>query len=280
MFPMKRLLCQPLLHFFLIGAALFALYAVVGDGGDADPDEIRIDAQRLAEPTLRFERTWQRPPTEAELKGLIDGWVRDEILYREGLALGLDQEDPVVRRRLAQKVDFMLDASVPIPDEAALQAWLDDNPERYRVSDKLALSQVFFSTEAGEEEARERAVAALAAADPGALGDSSLLPPGVPLSTAEQIARSFGEDFAAELASLPLQQWSGPLRSAYGLHLVRIEERVASPEPTLETVRAAVERDLMQSRLEEMKRSAFEALRERYTIVFDLDMNTPAPTDS
>jgi len=266
---MNNLLRQPLLHFFTLGAALFVLFAVVNDDAGTAPDEIVVDANRVAALVTRFERTWQRPPAPAELDGLIDSWVREEMLYREGLALGFDRDDPIVRRRLAQKVEFMIDGVVQPPDEAELTDWLQAHADDYRVPAKFAFEQVFFNTDTRGDEISAVVQEALASLQAGAApeaGDPTLLPGRVDLASALEIGRTFGADFAAGLGEQPVGEWTGPVKSAYGLHLVRIEQKEPAYLPPLDEVRDAVERDVMQARAEQVKEAFFEALRERYEV--------------
>jgi len=106
---LQRIIREPLVHFFVLGAALFGLFVWLHEGALDAPDEIVVDGMRVDALRMQYERLWQRPPTETELKGLVDNWVREEVLYREGLALGLDRNDPVLRRRIAQKMSILVD---------------------------------------------------------------------------------------------------------------------------------------------------------------------------
>ena len=121
----RTLLSEPLTHFFVLGLLLFALYATVSDESGQSAEEIVVDRARIGSLVSSFKKTWQRPPTADELQGLVDAWVREEILYREGVAIGFDRDDPVVRRRVAQKMSFVADGMVPeAPDDAELEVWL------------------------------------------------------------------------------------------------------------------------------------------------------------
>jgi hypothetical protein len=126
MMTVRRILREPLLHFLLLGALLFWLYGALNGGAPGAPGEIVVDRARVESLAAQFQRTWQRPPAAEEMQGMIDAWVREEVLYREGMALRLDRDDPVVRRRVAQKLAFMADAQKSVEaSEAELQAWLD-----------------------------------------------------------------------------------------------------------------------------------------------------------
>ena len=277
---MRNLIRQPLVHFFVLGAVLFILFDVVNDDSGNAPGEIVVDANRIDALVARFERTWQRPPTQQELEGLVDGWVREEILYREGLALGLDRDDPVVRRRMAQKVDFMIDSGSRAPEEEELAEWFGARAENYRVPPQYAFEQVFFSPDRHEDLSAMvgQTLAALDAGDPIPAGDATLLPGRVELASVPQISRIFGADFADGLGAQPVERWAGPVRSGYGLHLVRINEKVPAYLPPLEDVRAAVERDWLQLQSEQAKEKFFEALRERYDVRVETESQLAAAT--
>ncbi len=142
---MRKFIREPLLHFMVLGVALFVLYGWLNDGLPGSRNEIVVSRGQMRSLEAQFERVWQRAPTAAELKGLIDNWVREEVLYREGLVMGLDRDDPVVRRRIAQKVEFILDGVIPAkPTDAELQGWLDSHSEKYPIESRYSLRQVYF----------------------------------------------------------------------------------------------------------------------------------------
>ena len=142
---MRRLLREPLLHFLAIGALLFAIDAVVNGPGASDLSAIVVDQPQADALAVQFERTWQRPPTQAELRQAIDAWVEEELLYREGLSAGLDREDDVVRRRVAQRMASLNEGmAAAVPSDAELQAWLRTHPGAYRIAPRYTLRQVYF----------------------------------------------------------------------------------------------------------------------------------------
>ena len=144
---MRRIFAEPLVHFALLGIGLFVLYRLVSGGVSSDPDEIVVDAPRIAALAEQFERSWRRPPTAADLDGLVESYVRDEVLYREGLALGLDRDDPVIRSRVRLKMEVLGDGPDTEVSDADLQAWLDTNADRYASPARYDLRQVFFDPE-------------------------------------------------------------------------------------------------------------------------------------
>jgi hypothetical protein len=274
---LRRLLREPLLHFFILGAALFALYGWLNRDGFDGPNEIVVSRGQTASLKAQFERVWQRPPTDQELAGLIDNWVREEVFYREALAMGLDRDDPVVRRRLQQKVEFILDSAIPAaPTTEELQRWLDEHPGDYLVAGRYSLQQVYFDP-GRHVDPRADIDAALRALNAGrqADGDKTMLPAELHADSTD-IARTFGSEFEVALRELPSGSWQGPVKSGLGLHLVRITERVAPSVPPLENVRAAVERDLMRQRAQESNDAFYQRLLANYRVRIEADATTAA----
>ena len=246
---MRRILREPLAHFLAIGALMFAVYAVVSGQRNRDPGTIEVGQGQVDTMSAVFERTWQRAPTPDEVKGLIDGYVREEVLYREGVAMGLDRNDQLIRRRVGQKVEFLAESmnGVPEPSDAVLQAYLDGHRERFASPVIVTFRQVYLGT----------------AADMGrptqldARMDSA--PPG-------DIARTFGRRFAQSLAATPEGTWTGPIASDYGLHLVRVSERVEPRTPALDEVRETVKREWQRETLAGANEKYYEGLRARYAV--------------
>jgi hypothetical protein len=268
----RRLLHEPLLHFLLLGALLFGLYGWLNSAAQQAPDEIVLTRGQLHSLQAQFRRTWQRPPRPEELQALVDSWVREEIFYREGLAMGLDRDDPVVRRRVAQKLEFIADDSgAAAPTDAELQAWLDAHAERYRVEPRYTLSQVYFDAARHGDRLDAELARARRALDQGraAEGDATLLPPALQRATATQVQRVFGEAFAEALAALPVDIWQGPVRSAFGVHLVRLGAVESARPATLAEARAEIERDFLQDHAARANAARYQALRARYAVRVD-----------
>ena len=264
---MGRLLRDPLVHFLLGGALLFGLYGLVGEEADR-PDRVvvsEIEIERLAS---TFARTWMRPPTQGELDGLIDDFVTEEILYREALELGLDRNDLVIRRRLRQKMEFLAqDLAAPNADDAALQAYLAANPERFLEPERWSFRQVFLDPgRDGAARAPGLLETLRSGDDPDAAGDPTLLPRGLERASPREVDGTFGDGFATALADAEKGAWFGPVRSSYGLHLVRIDERTPQRMPALEEIRAAVEREWAAAQRRELNERFERTLRERYEI--------------
>jgi hypothetical protein len=271
----RRLLSEPLLHFLLIGALLFLLYGVLNRGESEAPRDIVISEARVEALAGNFAAVWMRPPTAQELKGLVDDYIAEEIYYREAVAMGLDRDDTIIRRRLRQKMEFISEgvADAAEPTGPELQAYLDRHPEKFLLPAELTFQQVYFSTERRGEAARadaERVLAELQAgrgpADPAAAGDATLLPATMESATPQAIAGTFGADFAAQLEEAPTGQWSGPVQSGYGLHLVRVDARTAGKSPTLAEIAPVVARELQAERRREVNAAFLDGLRRKYEI--------------
>jgi hypothetical protein len=276
---MKQVFREPLTHFLAIGAALFLLFQWTGGPTGWESGRIVITPGQIEHLRVGFARTWQRPPTERELKGLIDEHVRDEIVSREARAIGLDREDPIIRRRLRQKLEFALDdtALSPAPTDADLQAWLESHPDAFRREPQIAFRQVYLNRirrgAVAEADAR-KLLARLAALGPEAdlaeIGDSLMvLPQQVELTPRSEVARLFGDPFTDRLLQIEPGRWTGPLESGYGLHLVLVRKRIAEHPPELSEVRGAVERDFLAARRKERLDAMYQRLLQRYTVVVE-----------
>jgi hypothetical protein len=269
---MTRLLREPLLHFLLVGAMLFGAYGWLQGGLLNAPTEIVVSRGQVRSLQLQFERVWQRPATSNELQGLIDGWVKEEIFYREGIAMALDRDDPIVRRRVGQKLEFILDSAAPAsPTEAELQAWLDAHPDDYRIEPTYSLRQVFFDPARHGDKLGAAIVAARRALDSGKLveGDTTLLPFEMNAARATEVARVFGNEFVEGLRMAAIGRWHGPMRSDFGVHLVELSKRQDGGRASLNDVRAEVERDLLHARTEDAKAAVYERLRANYSVRVD-----------
>lgn len=271
-----RLAKEPLVHFVIVGAAIFVLHAALRP----TPELRRIEVsepvvQALTQDHVRRTGT---PPTDGQVAALVEQFVDDEVLFREALALGLDRGDPVVRRRLIQKMRFLTEdiAPVPEPHESELEAYLGRHEDRYRRPEELTLRQVYVGFSDGAVQVEERAEQLLRAlqsgVDPNGMGDPFLHGSAFESIAVDTLDRRFGPGFAASLAGMPSQTWVGPVESAYGLHLVWIESRRPSRAPTLAEVVDAVRRDWLEEQRAETNREALDRLREGY----DIEMVPPS----
>ena len=281
---MSRLLREPLLHFLAGGAGLFVLYGIVAGDPAYAPDRIVVGVERVALLAATFERTWLRPPTRDELDGLVDEFVNEETLYREGLALGLDRDDLVIRRRLRQKMEFLhtdLTAQEK-PTEAELAAFLSAHSDRFQQPARLSFRQVFVGRDGGSPAAESRASELLrrlrsGASEANVEGDPTLLPRAMTMASKHDVASAFGDDFAVDVLTLADDDWTGPVASSYGLHLVRVEERVRARLPELEEVRRQVEREYEATQRAEAKQRFLLELRERYEVDIRMPGDSSAP---
>jgi len=269
-FRLSRWLREPLVHFVLLGGVLFAVHQSVAPPRATN----RIIVSDAIVRGLRQEHLRQNGslPTPAEEAALIQRFVDNEILYREAVAQGLDRGDLIVRRRLVQKMEFVLEGEEPIaePADAELQAYLDAHVDRYAVAERVALTHIFVSTDqhgaAAERVAGDLRQQLAAGADPSALGDPFLRGRDFPLRTERDLAGIFGAPFAAQVMALPPGDWSAPLRSSYGLHLVRVTEHTAGRQPSLNEARSAVFRDWQEERRGVANVAALARLRQRYEV--------------
>ena len=270
----RKLLREPLLHFLLAGLVLFLLAGWYRR--ETDHYRIVVTPERVAQLGTSYEAEFGSPPPPAMLPRLIDDYVASEVLFREGVARGLDENDEIVRRRIIQKVEFLeQDLAAPAePDEAQLREWYDGNAAQYAEPGRIAFSHIFFATDASSEASvRRRAEAALVGLAPETLrapelGDS--FPDLYDFSGfgSDEARRLFGNSgIARNLFAAPLGKWSGPLRSAYGWHLVRVSSAQQGGRRPFDAVRGQVRENFVARAREEANRQRLAALRSRYTVV-------------
>ncbi len=266
-----KLLREPLLHFLLLGGGLFLLFNVVGapTGGS---NEIVVSQGQIASLIQSWTLVWQRPPTESELHGLIQDYVREEVLNREAIAMGLDKDDTVIRSRLRQKMEFLAEdtAEVAPPTDDELERYLHANSERFQVAPRVSFRQVYVSRDRHGDKTKERAEAVLArlraGASPGDLSDSFLLPSEYELQSPNEVARNFGDEFSRGLFQLAPGSWAGPIASGYGLHLVLVTARDDGRSPKLDEVREDVTREWMGARRKETNEEFYQSLLAKYSV--------------
>ena len=270
----RNLWREPLVHFLLIGAALFLFYDLTREQGSVAPNRIVLSSGQVEQLAANFKRTWMRPATEAELASLIENYIREEVFYREALAMGLDQSDPVVRQRMRMKLEFILEdlSSEEVTDEVLL-GYLQEHPDKFRTQPQVSFQQLYLNPDKRADLVAE-AETILASINDGAapetLGDPTLLPYEYKLATQSEIERSLGERFARDVVELaPTDDWMGPVYSAYGGHLLKVSERVDARPPELPEIRALVEREYLAQRRKELKDLAYAKLREGYDVTIE-----------
>jgi hypothetical protein len=267
---MRRLLRDPLVHFFVAAAAIFGLYAMLDDS----PPPVAANALVISEDDARrlvaeYEATWRRPPTVEELDYMMAQLVREEVYVREALALGLDGGDTVIRQRLTTKMEFLTESGAEAlePDEATLRAHLEANGDRFAQGALVAFEQVLLADGTTAEDAAALAARMNVGGDPGDAVQATLLPPGFPLSPVQVVDGSFGAGFFDALGTLPLGLWAGPVETPLGNHLVRVTERREARVPPLSEIRERVLRDWRAGLSDRLREERYQALLSRYVVV-------------
>lgn len=269
---MKRWLREPLVHFVALGALLFVLNGVFGDSAADDPS-ITVSEPEIVRLAQLFAAQWQRPPTREELDGLVERQIREEVLYREAVALGLDQNDTIVRRRLVQKLEFLSQDLVDDEgSESDLRAFFEDNAARFEEPAALTFTHVYFNPDRRGDSLQGDAELALAElradpdGEPAEFGDTFLLPLSFAQRSQREVAALFGADFAGQLEALQVGEWQGPVASGYGLHLVLLQERVDARIPEFGAVRDKVRTEYRSERRRDADEAMYQRLREQYRI--------------
>ncbi|MCZ6675293.1 MAG: peptidylprolyl isomerase [Verrucomicrobia bacterium] len=267
---------QPLLHFLLLGGLLFVLYSWIGDNDDSNQiKEIVITPGRIETLAVTYEKVWQRPPSESELEGLIDNFVIEEIFYREAKAIGLDQDDTIVRRRMRQKMEFITTdlAEQLIPTEEELMDYLEENKESYRIDPVISFNQIYLNPDQHQESIEQDVQNLLTTlnsqihpAKIEELGDRIMLSTTFENMKLSEIDRLFGTGFGAALTEESTGSWQGPIESGYGLHLVFVSQLVEGRYAKLDEIKESVTRDWTSANTRETNERFVEALKKRYTI--------------
>ena len=269
---LKKIIQEPLLHFAILGGLLFWLFAYLNPSVEEQNDnQIKVTEYKIQQLFNFFQKKWQRPPTAVELKRLIDDYVVEEAYYREALAMQMDKNDTVIRRRLRQKMEFLLaDASAAAkPTDAQLQTYLDAHPAAFIVPARYSLRQIYINP--NQPEGTERVAAIQQQLDEGlyVIGDSTMLPKRLQDTPTNQIDRVFGQGFTQSFAQMPLQRWQGPIRSGFGLHWVYLEQQTPARHPKLTEVRSEVLREYAYDKRQKLQQEVTTKLLEKYHIVVD-----------
>lgn len=275
-----KLLREPLLHFMFIGATIYLLYGVFAEPvPEADDKTIVVSAGEVEWMQTSWQKRWNRPPTPQEFDGLVQQYIKETVLYREALTMGLNQHDQVIRRRLAQKLEFLAKDLVALtpPTEAELQSYFDEHLARYQEPALYTFTQVFIDPDKRGDTTLEDAEAIKAKLiargdaieDPGALGDGLMLQDYYPQKDPLEIQKLFGSGFTESLLELSPGQWHGPVLSGYGVHLVYISSISEPPAPEFTALRERVVQDWTMERGEELNDKFYVSLREQYTVVIE-----------
>ena len=256
----RKALRDPLTHFLIAGAAIWGVLALVGEPVDPASRTIELSRERQAGIALGFERMMGRPPTDAEMDAAIERWVREEVLYREALRLGLDEGDAVVRRRLATKMDELAgaEAEVTTVSDEMLERWLANHASLYTRDGSVTFEQLYYSTEAAAKRAARQS-------EPE--GEAISLPYAMSLAKRDDVADIFGRAFADALWDAKVRPgWHGPLTSGYGWHLVRVTGRTEGRTPKIAEIREEVEADWRSATIAARRERAYAVLREAYSV--------------
>src|SRR5262245_16981900 len=281
---MKRLLREPLVHFLLIGGLLFAIHGLTSAGSatPAASREIRLSYDELGQLVLLFKSQWRREPMAEEFNRLVDEKVQGEILYREALAMGLDKNDEIVKRRMAQKMQFLAEdvAAAREPTSAQLRAWYEKNSASFAQPLRVSFRHVYFSPDRRGARAREDAAQALAklAGQPGdaklaaSRADPFMFQDHYGDRAPDFLGKEFGPQFARAVATLPPASWQGPVESGFGWHLVFVDTVTSGRVPAFEEIEADVRTAWLGEQKALAWRKAYEEMRARYTVL------VPAPS--
>jgi len=265
-----RLLREPILHFLAIGGLIFLVFAALDDRQEPTADVIEVTPERIDQLAAGYRSVWKRMPTADELDALIEAYIQEEVYYREALALGLDRDDTVVRRRLRQKLEFITDTGADLLKPAAgeLEAYFAANEPTYQRRSHMAFEQVYLG-ENPDSKSVSRALRALTSepdTDRAAFAKRTLLPANLELSPPAAIDSVFGQGFFARLSNLAPGVWAGPVASGYGMHLVRVLEHRPGLIPPLEVVRETVLRGWKAAKAKEIRKLHYDRLRARYVV--------------
>lgn len=279
---LSRFFRDPLLHFLAAGAAIYIAYAVfnpVEETALEDEKTVVVTTGEIEWLANTWAKRWNRPPTEEELNGLIQQHIRETVLYREALAMGLDQDDVVIRRRLGQKLEFltqdMLQPEPPTDDE--LRVYFEENISKYRAPDFITISQVFFNPDTRGDDTLEDAEAAKiqlaslhdAPVNIKSFGDAFFLQNYYPRITQTELAKLFGSEFAKPVFNLEPGVWHGPVLSGYGTHLVFVHGKTRQPDPVFDDVAEAVRENWVTDKRQELNDQFIGALLDRYNVVVE-----------
>ncbi len=284
--PVRAVLREPLVHFLALGAFLFLFFHWRGAAGPGSTSIVITHAQ-IEQLAVGFARTWQKPPTEAELKGLIDEYVKEEIATREAVAMGLDRDDVIIRRRLRQKLEFLAEDTIQSspPTDADLNAWMARHPDSFHSEPRVAFRQVYLSPQrhgSSIHRDAEKLLAKLQTAGPQVpvdhYGDPTMLPTEQPLAPLFDTSRTFGDEFAKELMNAEPGKWVGPVESPFGLHLILVSEKMPAGQQPLSAIRPQVEREVLLERKNKELQNLYDHLLEKYTVKIELPPTPSAGT--
>jgi peptidyl-prolyl cis-trans isomerase C len=285
LFPLlKRWLREPLLHFLLIGIAVFSVYAYIhrGRGGVESSRQIVLSLDELRQMDMYFESQWHRKPTPEELQDIVEDKVREEVLFREALAMGLDKDDTIVKRRMAQKMQFLAEdvAAAHEPSPAELKTWFEKNSNKFALPSRISFRHLYFSPDKRGKNARENATKVLAkiAGQPEdsklaiSLADPFMFQDYYGDRAPEALAKEFGPPFAVAVERLKPSSWQGPIESGYGWHLVFVDTVIPGRIPAFEELEPDVKTAWLGEQKQQAWQKAYQKMRAKYAVLL------PAPS--
>jgi len=277
---LTRLFTEPLIQFLIIGACIYGAFALFGTPEEDFRDtRVHVDSARINAFISEWESRWNRPPTREEIDGLIQSYIKEDVLFRQAVAMGLNEDDPITRRRMAQKLEFLTSdlAMMVQPAEGELEKYFSENSEAYRAPDRMTFSQVFFDPDSRGnktlEDAEEALVKLQASGAPTEesmqVGDGLMLQRDFVSVTRMEAARQMGSGFVEAVVQLEPGSWHGPVLSGYGVHLVYVYSYEKAPPAVFEEVQAAVLENWQGEQREKFNADFLENLKTRYEIVID-----------
>jgi parvulin-like peptidyl-prolyl isomerase len=282
---LKRWLREPLLHFLLLGLALFAVYGYMhrGRGGVESSRQIVLSLDELQQMDMYFVSQWHRQPTAAEFQAMVEDRVREEVLYREALAMGLDKDDTIVKRRMAQKMQFLAEdvAAAHEPSTAELKAWFEKNSNQFALPSRYSFRHLYFSPDKRGKNAQQDAAKALAkisgrpedSALAASLADQFMFQDYYGDQATEAIAKEFGPQFAVAIEKLKPGSWQGPIESGYGWHLVFVGTVIPGRIPAFEEMEPDVKTAWLGEQKRQAWQKAYQEMRGKYAVLL------PGPSD-
>ena len=278
---MKKILKEPLVYFFVLGFVVFGLHSFFNNNSkdeNTDPFTVGVTSADIGWIRSSWEARMKRQPTQQEFQGLIRRYIRDEILFREAMAMDLDDRDLVIQRRLVQKLTFVFEdiAESIEPTDDELKKYMQENLEKYRIPEMVSFTHIYFNPDKRKDLTKEvenllarLKLAQRPPAEAVSLGDTIMIDSAFRERSPDEVARILGTEFADELFSIDKKGWQGPIESTFGLHLVYISDHIASQMPEFENIHENVKNDFMYDRKKKVIDSAYKAVKSRYTILVE-----------
>jgi len=289
-FSIKQLLREPLVHFILLGAVLFVGHAYLKPDIQAESaNQIALTLDELAQLQILFESQWRRQPTPEEFSGMVETKIRQEVLYREALAMGLDKNDEIVKRRMAQKMQFLAEdvAAAYEPTTEELRAWYAKNSDKFALPSRASFRHLYFSPDRRGTQGYDDALRALAelAGEPvdskltESLADPFMFQDYYADKTSVSLAKDFGPQFAVAVSKLTPNSWQGPIESGYGWHLVYVDSLIPGRVPAFEEVMQDVKTAWLGAQKEAAWKTAYQDMRAKYTVLLPVPPDNTAEQD-